>query len=46
MRRVTSLLDIAGAIGLSVAAGFAFAWEAGVAVAGLAALVASWRLST
>lgn len=46
MRRVTNLLDLFGAAGLSVAAGFAFAWEAGVAVASVAALLASWRLTS
>jgi hypothetical protein len=38
-------MDVAGLAGLAVAAGAAWSWPAGVAVASVEALAVSWRLS-
>ena len=43
--KVTTALDLAGALGLAVAAGLLAGMAAGIAVISLAALTASWRVS-
>ena len=46
MQRLTTVLDVLGALGLAIAAGFAIDWTAGLAVASVLLLLASWQLAT